>query len=120
MPSSPLAHASGKGLHRCSESIRQNRAPYRFVLRPTAVSSTADEYGHTPLLIALDRWHFDLAVLLCAAGADMTAKGVDVRTMLFRAVEMNNLEAVANLLTGGVNILSKDELGRTALELAME
>ena len=97
-----------------------NKEAARVLIEKHADLNALDKYQQTPLMVALSKWHYDFAVQLCAAGADLSSPGLDLPTMLFQAVQQNNVTAVQNLLDAGVDILSKNEQFKTALEVAMD
>lgn len=97
-----------------------NQQAAKLLVNKKANLDVRDKWGTTPIMIAQAKWHYDLAIILCAAGANISMKELDLTTMLFRAVELNNAEAIQHLVDGGVDILSKDEHFKTALEVAME
>ncbi|KAE9982563.1 hypothetical protein EG327_005811 [Venturia inaequalis] len=114
-----LSNRSGRtALH--TAAFYDNQQAAKILIDKKADLDVRDRWGATPIMIAQAKWHYDLAIILCAAGADISTKELDLTTMLFRAVEMNNAEAVQHLLDNGVDILSKDEHFKTALEVAME
>jgi ankyrin repeat protein len=79
-----------------------------------------DQWGCTPLMLAQGNWRYELCVLLCAAGADLSIKGLNLNAMLFSAVESNNADAVRKLADAGVDVLRRNATGQTALDIALE
>jgi ankyrin repeat protein len=106
-------------LHTAAWSDNQDAA--RVLIEKRANLNAKDKWDSTPLMIAQTKWHYDFAVILCGAeGIDLSIKGLDLKTMLFRAVDLNNAEAVRNLVDGGVDILQRNDEWKTALEVAIE
>jgi ankyrin repeat protein len=97
-----------------------NRDAARLLVEKHANMNIEDAWGSTPLSIAQSKWYYDFVILLCAAGADLSTEGLDLKTMLFRAVELDNVSAAEKLIEADVDILSSNDNGQTALDVAME
>jgi hypothetical protein len=91
----------------------------KLLISKKANLNVKDQWGCTAIMIANATWRFELAVLLCAAGADLW-NALDLKVILFRAVELNNVDAVKKLIDAGVDILSRNENGQTVLDIAKE
>ncbi len=80
----------------------------------------ADIWQDTALLIAQKNKHFDIAVMLIVAGADLNNQRLEIQYLFFGAVEQGNVAATSRLIEQGANVMAKNEQGRTALEIAKE
>jgi hypothetical protein len=85
----------------------------RLLLEAGAKVNVVESDKYTPLHVALNENHPDIALALIEAGADVTAKDVDERTPL----HMGGLtpELVKTMIDKGADINAKDKYGRTPL-----
>jgi cytosine/adenosine deaminase-related metal-dependent hydrolase len=60
------------------------------------------------------------ALILLKAGADADLCAADGQSPLANAVHWENDEAFARLIAQGVDVTARDELGRTALDIAIK
>jgi hypothetical protein len=74
-----------------------------------------DEYGKTPLHLAVDRSGIDVVALLIAKGADVNAQDKHGNTPLHVAAENGRKEYAELLLAKGADVNAKGFLGKTAL-----
>lgn len=77
----------------------------------------ADQYGKTPLYVAVGCENEEIVKVLIAAGAAVNAKITGGKTSLHAAV--NNEEILRLLLAAGANVNIKDDEGNTPLHLAV-
>jgi len=75
-----------------------------------------DQYGSTPLSIAITFGKSDIAKLLIESGADINAQGGDGSTPLHTAAFYCRTEIVELLLQKGADIGIRNNYGSTALE----
>jgi ankyrin repeat protein len=113
-----LADCSGRTALHFAVLFRHEGALKQLIAREANLN-IKDRWGCTPIMIANAIWRFELAVLLCAAGATLW-EGLDLKAILFRAVELNNVDAIKTLIDAGVHILSRNENGQTVLDIAKE
>jgi uncharacterized protein len=84
---------------------------------PVQVNST-DCDGDTPLHVVLRRQDTEAALMLVAAGANVTAVGDMSETPLHLAVKQGNVVAVEALLAAGADPEALSEFGETPRSLA--
>lgn len=84
---------------------------------PVLVNST-DCDGDTPLHVVLRRQDTEAALLLIAAGANVTAVGDMSETPLHLAVKQGNVVAVEALIAAGADPEAPSEFGETPRSLA--
>gem|GEM_PF-304783 len=73
-----------------------------------------DQYGWTPLMIAVGQGHDAVAKLLFDRGADCNYKAKDGETVLMVACRKGNAEMVKGLLEKKIDVNVADQQGRTA------
>ena len=78
----------------------------------------AADNGCTPLLVASDQGHVDVARLLIEAGADIDEAKYDGATPLFIASQRGHVEVVKALLDGGADATQATNFGMTPLMIA--
>ncbi|UKZ61704.1 uncharacterized protein TrAtP1_002961 [Trichoderma atroviride] len=78
-----------------------------------------DEYGQTPLLIAIYKADWKAAILLLEMGADVNADKRSGYTTVLGAVTGENEDILLKLLRKGANVNDADEDGYSALHLAI-
>lgn len=76
-----------------------------------------DDYGSTPLMIALTFDRTTVAQLLIEAGADLEVRSADGSTALHSAALFGRKVLVAALLEAGANTEARNNYGSTALEV---
>ncbi len=86
----------------------------------TLVSSGTDlnprnNFGDTPLILAVSRGNNEIAELLITKGADMEAKDRNGWTALMWAINEGNKKIVEPLIANGANVNATDREGRTPL-----
>lgn len=79
-----------------------------------------DDYGSTPLMIALQDSKLDIVNILLEAGADVNIKDTHNSTALMIAVECSTSEIINRLLDFGADVNVVDKDGSTPLTLAAE
>ena len=77
-----------------------------------------DQDGSTPLHLASERGHLDLARLLVEHGANVAAQDQDESTPLHLASEGGRLDLARLLVEHGANVAAQDQDGSTPLRLA--
>ncbi|MEG5038185.1 MULTISPECIES: ankyrin repeat domain-containing protein [unclassified Microcoleus] len=77
-----------------------------------------DEYGNTPLHLAVDRGSQDIAELLIANGARVNARNENGQTPLYRAIAIGHNEIAALLINNGTDVNNIDGSGTTPLHKA--
>lgn len=75
-----------------------------------------DQYGSTPLAVAITFDKPQVAKLLIDGGADVNAKGGDGSTALHTAAFYGRVEIVEEILQNGADIDVRNNYGSTALE----
>lgn len=75
-----------------------------------------DEYGSTPLTIAITFGKTDAAILLIEAGADINIKTNDGSTALHVAALFCRTEVIESLLAHGADKSIQNDYGATALQ----
>jgi ankyrin repeat protein len=101
---SPLMIFSRKGRLDIVQCILQHQPP--------VLLDATDEFGHTALILALNRRNVDVASSLLHAGADATLRTVAGVTTL---MVCSDVALAERLLDKGVNIHAEDASGRNAL-----
>lgn len=79
-----------------------------------------DQWGITPLFIAQACKQFAASIALIEGGAKVDENKINVDKMFFEAVRLGNVGVVEILLKKGVDKLSRDVEGMTAIQLAKE
>ncbi|XEU94786.1 hypothetical protein FSHL1_000070 [Fusarium sambucinum] len=80
-----------------------------------------DASGRTPLHLAVENGHGEMAMMLIKrGGAEVNGKGTSGRTPLHLAVENGNGKMAKMLIRHGADVKAKDASGRTPLNLAFE
>ncbi|MFN0134891.1 MAG: ankyrin repeat domain-containing protein [Phycisphaerae bacterium] len=79
-------------------------ASLRSLLDEGADPNFKTSYGETPLFLAINRHHDDVAMLLLDAGADANATADDGATPLFWAARHGRVNMVARLLEWSANV----------------
>jgi len=87
---------------------------------PSEVHSQDSDDKSTPLHLALERGHAEVARLLVDYGADLTAQDDDGWTPLHFAVQEGSVDLVRFLIEHGANAESQDEDGSTMLHFAVQ
>jgi hypothetical protein len=119
---SPEIPASGRGegsLHEAALNGKLEKAKALLKANPGLVSNQASYASQTPLHLAAEYGHKDVAELLLANKADVNARNRDGDTPLHIAVGCGYKDTVRLLLTDGADIDAKDNNGRTALDFAV-
>ena len=91
-----------------------------FLAAGADVNAKDDEFGTTPLHLAVQETHKEIIELLIAKGADVNAKDDFERTALHHAVEARYVhKGITKLLiAGGADVNAKDRAGKTPLDWA--
>ena len=79
-----------------------------------------DKWDTTPLRIACSREHLRVVCSLLEAGADASVEGVDIQDLFFDVVMHGTVGAAERLLTQGADVMDKDRMGRTSVDIAKE
>lgn len=79
-----------------------------------------DDGGHTPLHVAAERGHTEVAGVLVAAGAPLEAGDSCGWTPLHMAAANGRTALVELLLARGANLNARDRRGQTPLRLAVK
>lgn len=77
-----------------------------------------DDFGSTPLNVAITFGRTDIALVLIEAGADLTVTTLDGSTPLHTAVFFGRVEVVDALLAKGVDLYARNSYGSTAMQTA--
>ncbi len=78
----------------------------------------ANEFGITPLMLAAEANHIEIAALLMANGANVNARSRDGLTALIYAAEEGNAEISAMLVEMGANVHDRTHKGWKDLMIA--
>ena len=108
----PLHYAAFCGLHDFVKILT--------VERPQDVDSQSFSDEATPLHLASEEGHVDVARILVEQGADVTAQDKDGSTPLHRASERGHLDLARFLVEHGANAAAKNKYGWTPLDRASE
>lgn len=103
--------------------IYQNKPAVSLLLSAGADVRIKNVQGNTPLQVGFhdtDTCDLDMVKVLVGAGADAKCKTCDGRTLVHLAAEQNNFQVIEYLLSLGVGVDDRDELGETALHLAVK
>src|SRR3990167_527415 len=84
------------------------------------LNSIKNNYGSTALIIATEKGHTDIALLLIEKGADLNIKNRDGDTALIIATEKGHTDIAHLLIEKGANVNIRNEGGDTALIVAAE
>jgi len=120
---SPEIPASGRGegsLHEAALNGKLEKAKTLLKASPGLVSSQASYASQTPLHLAAEFGHKDVAELLLANKADIEAKAAGGWTPLLQAVFGGHKELVELLVSNKANVNVKEDAGRTPLHVAAE
>lgn len=74
--------------------------------------------GWTPLHEACNHGHYNVALILVKAGANVNAKGLDDDTPLHDAAIVGQLKLVKLLVERGADVCFKNRKGKTACDVA--
>ncbi|MBE9123192.1 ankyrin repeat domain-containing protein [Tychonema sp. LEGE 07199] len=77
-----------------------------------------DQYGDTPLHLAVDQGSQDIAELLIANGARVNVRNENGQTPLYRAIAIGHNEIAALLINNGTDVNNIDGSGTTPLHKA--
>ncbi|MEG4393940.1 ankyrin repeat domain-containing protein [Microcoleus sp. BROC3] len=77
-----------------------------------------DEYGNTPLHLAVDRGSQDIAELLIANGARVNARNANGQTPLYQAIAIGHNDIAALLIKNGADVNNRDMCNTTPLHKA--
>uniref|UniRef100_A0A668AHD3 BCL3 transcription coactivator n=1 Tax=Myripristis murdjan TaxID=586833 RepID=A0A668AHD3_9TELE len=107
-------------LHLCCEYDQQDcLSVILFLSPPSACLEIRNYEGLSPLHLAVQRGHKDLARTLLEAGADINAMDIKSgQSPLMHAVESNNADMVHFLIESGCDVNSQSYSGNTALHSA--
>ena len=100
------------------EALKRSDDIFLFLLNKGARPDQPDRFGRAPLYWAASPQHYDKAVMLIAAGADVHARTDDGWTMLMLAARHANVRLVELLIRKGVDVNATGRHGHTALDLA--
>ena len=77
-----------------------------------------DRYGNGPLDLACQQPGERVPVALVEGGAEINPEKVDIQDLFFRAVKLGNCIATEVLLQNGADVWEKNDLGKTAIQVA--
>src|ERR1017187_5474352 len=120
---SPEISAAGRGegsLHEAAFNGKLEKAKALIKANPDMVNSHASYAEQTPLHIAAEFGHRDVAELLLASNADVEALANGGWTPLLNAVFGGHKDMVELLVTNKANVNVKEGAGRTPLHVAAE
>lgn len=89
-----------------------------FLLKHNALEDIPDKYGRTPLMMAAQNGHTELAKLLLSYGANINRQDNDGLTPLALAVGNEHAATVEALLAAGANPFIHDKRGWNAIKRA--
>jgi hypothetical protein len=119
----PEISATGRGegsLHEAAFNGKLEKARALIEANPDMVNSHASYAEQTPLHIAAEFGHKDVAELLLANKADVEAKASGGWTPLLNAVFGGNKDMVELLLANKADVNYQEEAGRSPLHIAAE
>jgi ankyrin repeat protein len=120
---SPEITPEGRGegsLHEAAMNGKLEKAKALIKASPDLVNSQASYGKVTPLQLAAQYGHRDVAELLLANKADVEAKSYGGWTALLNAVYGGHKDMVELLLTNKADVNYKEDAGRTPLQVAAE
>jgi hypothetical protein len=120
---SPEISASGRGegsLHEAAFNGKLEKAKSLIKANPDLVNSQASYASQTPLHLAAEYGHKDVAELLLANKADVEAKASGGWTPLLNAVFGGHKDLVELLVANKADVNVKEDAGRTPLHVAAE
>jgi hypothetical protein len=120
---SPEISASGRGegsLHEAAFNGKLEKAKSLIKANPDLVNSQASYASQTPLHLAAEYGHKDVAELLLANKADVEAKAYGGWTPLLNAVFGGHKDLVELLVANKADVNVKEDAGRTPLHVAAE
>ncbi|KAL4239334.1 hypothetical protein ACF0H5_000151 [Mactra antiquata] len=82
--------------------------------------NTETQTGYTAIHLAAMNGHLNCMIVLAAMGATLTCRSVDKQTPLHVAAMNGKLECVKWLIANRSSLSAKDQLGRSAVDLANE
>ena len=100
-------------LHKCAEV--GDTKTLNELLRQTTQIDVRDEFGETPLFIAVRYDNNHAASLLISRGANVNARNNDGTTPLMMAVLSQNLPLIRDLIKAGADVNASDPDGDTVL-----
>ncbi|MDF1762255.1 MAG: ankyrin repeat domain-containing protein [Oleibacter sp.] len=77
--------------------------------------NTADQFGRTPLLEAIDNGSTEVAVILVSSGANVNHKDIRGETPLSLSVAKSDVKTTAQLLDAGADVNAVDKQGNTVI-----
>jgi len=78
-----------------------------------------DEFGNSPLLLAVDRGYLDIVDLFITHEVDLEVENQHGFTAVIMAAELNHVDVLQLLLDSGADITVEDKAERTALDWAI-
>ena len=120
---SPEITPEGRGdgsLHEAAMNGKLEKAKALIKANPDLVNSQASYGKVTPLQLAAQYGHRDVAELVLANKADVEAKSYGGWTALLNAVHGGHKDMVELLLTNKADVNYKEDAGRTPLQVAAE
>ena len=102
-------------------AIRGDKISTSILISNKASCSIPDKWSFVPLYYAQLSYHFEVALALIEAGANMKSLSTQaIQALFLAAVEYNRSKALKILIDKGVDVWTKGVAGQTAFEIAMK
>jgi ankyrin repeat protein len=102
------------GQEEIKRDIEESKRPVNKIIKV----DTADNLGHTPLMLASRKGNREIVEELLKMGADVNASSNKGRTPLMYSAEQGSIDLVKELLSKGANAKAINSEGETALHFA--